>query len=81
MKNVDEVTGSHILSRNSEEAANLLCDYYRTTFDKNDVVGFSMSIDASKVASVVQPNTRYGNIIGGVMDDSDGGNANNHYRR
>ena len=79
MKNVDEVTGSHILSRTSEEAANLLCDYYRTTFDKNDVVGFSVSIDASKVASVVQPNTRYGHIIGGAVDDSDGGYANNHY--
>ena len=72
MKNVDEVTGTHILSRTSEVATNLLCDYYRTTFDKNDVDGFSVSIDTSKVASVVQPNTRYGHIIGGAVDDSDG---------
>ena len=79
LKDVDAYVGSHILSCTVEEAADLLCEYYRSAFDKNDCVGFSVSIDASKVAYVVQPNTHNGHIIGGAADSIVGGDAKNHY--
>ena len=46
-----------------------ICDYHRSSFENNDVVGFSVSINASKVASVVQMNSRYKHIVGGAAEN------------
>jgi hypothetical protein len=47
--------------------------HHRRHFEKTDRVAFSLSVDASKVAQVVQPNLKYGHVVGGA--------APNHYIR
>ena len=63
-KAMDERLGSPIIARINDAAAGVLEKYYREVLSKENKVGISVSIYASKVASVVVPNHRYGHIIG-----------------
>ena len=64
-------TRSTIIGCIVEDAVNIIYDYYMTSFEKDDVVGHSVLIDSSKVASVVQVKSRYKHVVGGA--------AENHY--
>ena len=55
MKDMDESNCKNpIISITMEEAVSTLCDYHENNFGVDDIVGFSVSIDASKVASNIE---------------------------
>ena len=62
-----------IIHRSPEEAVKVIVDHHKNSFKINDVVAFSVSIDATKVAPMVQTNQRYRALVGGA--------APNHFIR
>jgi len=55
-----------ILNRSVEDVASLVTAYVKKNFDRKDCVAVSVSIDASKIAPLIQIDVRSGKIVGGA---------------